>query len=299
MPQRYWSRIALGIAPYRSLRSASPYVLLAVILVLSMIAGHAAAATANAPVAGTDPATVNVVTAMVQAEKRARHDRTFFRYTSEERSSRTGGHLWRENVVETPAGLLRRLIAVDGQPLSQDRAAAEDRRIAALVGHPDTLRALNADRRADEERVGRILDILPKAFIWTTDGMEGDCARISYRPNPDFTPSSYEERIVHGMAGTLLIRMPSTRLCAIDGHVVDRITFGYGLLGHIEKDSHFSVTRVPVTLTDWKNSVIDVHVDGKVLLLKSISRDEKARHMNPQPLPTNLTLAQAAVLTRP
>jgi hypothetical protein len=236
---------------------------------------------------------------MVQAEKRARHDRTFFRYTSEERSSRTGGHLWRENVVETPDGLLRRLVAVDGQPLSPDRAAAEERRIAALVGHPDTLRALNADRRADEERVGRILDILPKAFIWTTDGMQGDCARISYKPNPDFTPSSYEERIVHGIAGTLFIRILSTRLCGIDGHVVDRITFGYGLLGHIEKDSHFSVTRVPVSPTDWKNSVIDVHVDGKILLLKSISRDEKARHMNPQPLPTNLTLAQAAVLTKP
>jgi hypothetical protein len=129
--------------------------------------------------------------------------------------------------------------------------------------------------------------------------MQGDCARISYRPNPDFTPSTYEERIVHGIAGTLFIRILSTRLCGIDGHVVDRISFGYGLLGHIEKDSHFSVTRVPVSPTDWKNSVIDVHVDGKILLLKSISRDEKARHMNPQPLPTNLTLAQAAVLTKP
>jgi hypothetical protein len=287
------------MAPCRCLRSMSLRVLLAAILVLIVSPGDALAAPANAPAAATDPAPVNVVTAMVQAEKRARHDRTFFRYTSEERSSRTGGHLWRENVVETPDGLLRRLVAVDGQPLSPDRAAAEERRIAALVGHPDTLRALNADRRADEERVGRILDILPKAFLWTTDGMQGDCARISYRPNPDFTPSTYEERIVHGIAGTLFIRILSTRLCGIDGHVVDRISFGYGLLGHIEKDSHFSVTRVPVSPTDWKNSVIDVHVDGKILLLKSISRDEKARHMNPQPLPTNLTLAQAAVLTKP
>lgn len=274
-------------------------ILLAMGLVAGVASGNAVAATSSAPTAGTDPAPVSVVTAMVQAEKRARHDRTFFRYMSEERSSRTGGHLWRENVVETPEGMIRRLVAVDGQPLSKDRAAAEDRRIAALVGHPDTLRALNADRRSDEERVGRILDILPKAFLWTNDGMQGDCARISYRPNPDFTPSTYEERIIHGMAGTLLIRLPSTRLCAIDGHVVDRISFGYGLLGHIEKDSHFSVTRVPVTLTDWKNSDIEVHVDGKILLMKSISRDEKARHMNAQPLPPNLTLAQAAALSEP
>jgi hypothetical protein len=252
---------------------------------------------ANPPAALVTP--VEAVRTMVQVEKQARQGRTLFRYTSEERSSRTGGHLWRENVVETRDGLLRRLVAEDGKPLSAGRAAAEDRRIADLVTHPAALRAASADRRADEERIGRLLDILPKAFVWTADGMQGDCVRIAFKPNPDFTPSSYDERVVHGLAGTVLIRLPANRLCGIEGHLVDRISFGYGLLGHIEKDSHFGITRVPVTLTDWKNSLIDVHVDGRILLLKSISRDQDARHMDAQPLPPDLTLAEAAALTKP
>jgi hypothetical protein len=242
---------------------------------------------------------LQVVTAMVQNEKHARQDRTYFRYTSVERSTRTGGHLWMENVVETPDGLLRRLIAEDSKPLSPDRAAQEDRRLAALVRDPSALRAANTDRLADEARMGKVLDILPKVFLFTADGMQGDCVRIAFRPNPAFTASNYDERIVHGLAGTILIRMPAERLCGIDGHLVDRVSFGYGLLGHIDKDSHFRVVRVPVTPTDWKSAHIDVHVDGKVLLFKSISREEEATHSGATPLPPNLSLAQAAALTVP
>ncbi len=242
---------------------------------------------------------LQMVTAMVQNEKQARQHRTYFRYTSIERSSRTDGHLWRENVVETPDGLLRRLIAEDGKPLSSDRAAAEDRRIAALAADPSALRAADADRRADEARLGKLLGILPQAFLFTADGMQDGCVRISFRPDPAFDPSSYDERVVHGLAGVILIRMPAERLCGIEGHLVDRVTFGFGLLGHIDQGSHFSVTRVPVSPADWKSSHIDVHVDGKVLLFKSISRDEDATHSGVEPLPPNLPLTEAAALTRP
>ena len=242
---------------------------------------------------------LQLVTAMVQNEKQARQHRTFFRYTSVERSSRTDGHLWTENVAETPDGLLRRLVAVDGKPLSADRAAAEDRRIAALVADPSALRSANADRRADEARVARLLAILPQALLFTADGTQGDCARIAFRPNAAFTPSTYDERILHNLAGTILVSMPGERLCGIEGHLLDRVTFGFGLLGHIDQDSHFHVVRTAVTPADWKNSRIEVHVDGKILLLKSISRDTDATHSGAQPLPPNLSLAQTAALTRP
>ena len=93
--------------------------------------------------------------------------------------------------------------------------------------------------------------------------------------------------------------MPGERLCGIEGHLLDRVTFGFGLLGHIDQDSHFHVVRTAVTPADWKNSRIEVHVDGKILLLKSISRDTDATHSGAQPLPANLSLAQTAALTRP
>lgn len=242
---------------------------------------------------------LQVVSAMVQKERQARQHRIYFRYRSVERSARTDGHLWTENVVETPDGLLRRLVAEDGKQLSPDRAADEDRRIAALVADPSALRAIDADRRADEERMIKLLDITPQAFLFSAEGMQGDCVRIAFHPNPAFTPSTYDQRIVHGLAGTILIRLPAERLCGVEGQLVDRVSFGYGLLGHVDKNSHFSVTRVPVTPADWKSTRIEVHVDGKLLLFKSISRDEDATHSAAAPLPPDISLAQAAALTKP
>jgi hypothetical protein len=242
---------------------------------------------------------LQVVTAMVRNEKQARQHRTFFRYTSVERSERTGGHLWKENVVETPDGLLRRLVAEDGKPLTPNRTAEEDRHIAALVADPDALRDADADRRADEARLEKILDILPKVFLFNADGRQDDCVRIAFRPNPAFTPSSYDERIVHALAGTILVRMPAERLCGIEGQLIDRVSFGWGILGHLEKDSRFRVTRTPVTATDWKSTRIEVHVDGKILLFKSISHDQDARHSSAEPLPPHLSLAEAAAFTWP
>jgi hypothetical protein len=266
---------------------------------LLMMTTHSALLAQPKPGPAQQQTPLQVVKAMVDNEEQARQHRRFFRYTSVERSARTSGHLWTENVVETPDGLLRRLVAEDGKPVSADRAAAEDRRIAALVADPSALRAENADRRADEARMLRLLNIAPQAFLFTADGMQDDCIRIAFRPNPAFTPSTYDERVVHGLAGIVLVRMPAERLCGIQGHLVDRVNFGFGLLGHIDQGSHFSVSRVPVTPMDWKSAKIAVHVDGRILLLKSISRDQDSTHSGAEPLLPNLSLAQAAALTRP
>lgn len=56
-----------------------------------------------------------------------------YAYISEERSDRTGGHLWREKVVETGAGKVRMLLEEDGKPLSPEREAAERGRLAQIV----------------------------------------------------------------------------------------------------------------------------------------------------------------------
>ena len=145
----------------------------------------------------------------------------------------------------------------------------------------------------------KILDILPKVFLFNADGMQDDCVRIAFRPNPAFTPSSYDERIVHGLAGTILVRMPAERLCGIEGHLIDRVSFGFGILGHLEKDSRFRVTR------NARNSHrLEEHQNRGACRRKDSSAQEHlARSGCPslfaEPLPPHLSLAEAAALTWP
>ena len=213
---------------------------------------------------------------MVANEEQARQHRTFFRYTSVSSAPRTGGHLWTEKVAETPDGLLRRLIAEDSKPLSPDRAAAEDRRIAALVADPSALRAANADRRADEARCAAARHRAGPFSSPRTACRETACA-LPFVPTPRSPPPHTTNASSTAWQASSSFACPQNGCVASKGHLVDRVSFGYGLLGHIDQGSHFGVTRVPITAMDWKTSKIAVHVDGRILLLKSISRDER-RH---------------------
>lgn len=243
---------------------------------------------------GTD-----VVMQMARNEKAARAQEQHFSYFSEERSPRTGGHLWKEKVVETDDGALRRLLAVDGKPLTEGQAASEERRIQGIVAHPEAFRKLNKTHQDDEVQATKLLDILPEAFIISPAGQQNGCVRFSIRPNPAFKPSTYEERIIHVLEGSVSIKEPDDRLCRIEARISQPVEFGFGFLGKIDSGGHFELERAQVDPKDWKSVHISVHVEGRILLLKSITRDQETTRTEIHVVPQNLSLAQAANLSRP
>src|SRR5260370_39653808 len=107
----------------------------AVVLLALLAVGAVRAQSAD--VAGRSDAARRVVDTMLTHESNPGEHRLKYMYLSEERSERTGGHLWTERVVETPMGKVRLLVAEDGKPLSADRLAAEKARLAEVVAHPD------------------------------------------------------------------------------------------------------------------------------------------------------------------
>ena len=97
------------------------------------------------------------------------------------------------------------LIAKDGVPLSQDRTAAEKARLAEIAANPDAFQKRELARKNDEQHAKEMLDLLPKAFLFVSEHPEGDSVRIDFKPNPDYLPQSMEERVLHGMAGSMLV----------------------------------------------------------------------------------------------
>jgi hypothetical protein len=239
-----------------------------------------------------------MVNRMLQAENAAREMRQHFLYRREERSLRTKGRLWNEVVVETTDGRMHRLLTVDGKPLSASEAKAEDSRITYLGNHPADFRREAQARRDDELRLSNLLKEVPRLFLLKIDGSDGGCTRVSFTPNPQFQENSYQDRVVHAMSGVLLIHAVDMRLCAIDAHMDHGVEFGFGLLGKVSDQSHFSVVRQQVSPGEWKTTKINVHVDGTLLLMKSVSRDEDSSHYGFKPIPHDLTVAQAAAMVR-
>jgi hypothetical protein len=229
---------------------------------------------------------------MAANEVAAREHQGTFAYTSQERSDRTGMHLWQERDVEIGDGILRRLIAIDGRPLTKEENAVETQRLQTLVNNPDAYRRESAAHKDDEKHATSMLQLLPRAFILTPDGADGDCARYRFTPNPTFQPATYEERVGAAMAGTVSLREPENRLCILQGTIQHPVTFGFGLIGKVDAGGNFRLERAPVEGIAWKSEKISVHMGGRILMMKSLAKEQETVRTNVRTVPSNLSLAQ-------
>jgi hypothetical protein len=239
---------------------------------------------------------LDVVEQMVQAETAAAKDRAHFLYRRKETSTRTKGHQWEELVLEVPEGRMHRLIRVDGKPLTDSQQKAEHDRLEYLAKHPDDVRRENQNRKDDETRTAELLRALPKMYIFSIAGLQDGCTKVDFKPNPDYQEQTYQDRVLHASAGYLLIHPGDNRLCKLDTHLEHPVEFGYGLLGKVSQDSRFFMARAEVKPGQWKTQQMQVHIDGNILLLKSVSRQEDSLHFGFQEVPFNMSVAQAAAM---
>jgi hypothetical protein len=237
-----------------------------------------------------------VVDAMLVQERTAELHQNRYMYVSQERSDRTGGHLWTERVVETPVGKMRKLIAEDGQPLSNERAAAERARLQGIAEHPDAFEKGGAALKNDEKHAKEMLDLLPKAFLFENARQEGEFLRIDFRPNPDYVTQSLEERVLHGMTGSLLVDQRVMRLRGIEGRLPEDVNIGFGLVATIKAGSNFGTTRELVYGTEWKTQTLDTDINGRAIFFKMIGKKEHAVHSDFKLLPNELTVAEAVAM---
>lgn len=234
-----------------------------------------------------------LVATMLEHEGASVQNRGHFLYTSVERSERTGGRLWTERVAETSQGRIRILLAEDGQPLSPQRSDVEHARLADIIAHPEAFLKKEQAAKNDEEHAQKLLALLPKAFLFENPRFEGAFTRIDYKPNPDYTPQSLEERVLHGMSGSLLVDSKALRLHRVDGTLPQDVSIGFGFLATIQAGSRFSTTRDITPGGEWKTTVIDTDIKGRAIFFKSLGKKEHAEHSNFHNLPYDITLSQA------
>ena len=243
--------------------------------------------------AGSLPSSRQIVDTVVANENTAELHRGRYLYLSEERSERTGGHLWKEWVAETSVGKVRMLVAEDGQLLNGERVASENARLAEIAAHPDVFAKREEALKNDEKHAKQMLAILPKAFDFGAPKEEGGFLRIDFKPNPLYEPQSLEERVLHGMEGSILVDEEGMRLHGITGRLPGDVSIGYGLIATIHAGSNFSTTRDRVFGNEWKTASLDTDINGRAIFFKAIGKKEHAVHSTFKQLPDGITVAQA------
>jgi hypothetical protein len=205
---------------------------------------------------------------------------------------RAGKQTLTEVQVETKEGPLYRLLAIDGTALSRDQRQQDDARIGRLMKDPRQLQKLKQAQEEDEVKLEKLIGLLPQAFIYDYDGVEDNLVRIKFRPNPGYSPPTYEARVVHSLAGTILIDPEHERLAKVSGQLMNRVEFGYGLLGRVDSGT-VELGRVPVGPQEWKTAFINIHFTGRLAIFKTISKEQYERRSDFRVVSSDLSLSDA------
>lgn len=183
--------------------------------------------------------------------------------------------------VETRDAMAGMTIAYNDKPLTLEQLRGEENRLHNLAANPEQLKHKHSQEQENADRTLRIVKALPEAFLYEYDaeqegipqiGKPGDrLVRLKFRPNPAYHPPSRVEEVLTGMRGIVLIDPSTQRIARIDGTLFKEVSFGWGILGHLDKGGHFLVEQCDVGEGTWEISRMDLSITGKILLFKPIS----------------------------
>ncbi len=230
---------------------------------------------------------------VVYNELQERHQVSLWQFRVEKR---IGSQNTVEQAEETSSGLVYRVIARQGRPLDQAAQKKETDRLNNLARNTSEQARMKQDYEAEEQRIERLIAAMPNAFLYAYEGTTEGNLRLSFRPNPAYNPQTYETRVYHALAGEIWIQPELKRLVKIDGHIENEIDFGYGLFGRIEKGGAFVIRREQIAADRWKTSLLDVHVSGRIIFFKTISKDEHELRSGFQPVASNFSVQDAVRL---
>ena len=139
------------------------------------------------------------------------------------------------------------------------RHAAQERgRLANDIANPAAFEAREKAQKDDEAHARQMLELLPKAFLLGDPHEQGADWRIDFKPDPQYSPSGIEEKVLHGMSGFLLIDRKDVRMHSIEGRMEKDVTIGFGLLATVHAGSSISSLKAPYQHRSFTTQLVRV-----------------------------------------
>lgn len=196
-------------------------------------------------------------------------------------------------VAQTSQGTLKLVIVKNGRRFSQEeqRSAME-----AFIDDPALQAKQKKSSQHDDQQAEQMLRRLPAAFIWTKgDTRDGETV-YHFRPNPNFTPPTWEARVFAAMAGDMTVEDAQHRIARLKGTLIHEVKFFFGIFGNLQPGGSFEVQRQQLAPSVWQITQAHIHIHGHALLFKSISDQEDDVKWKFKRLPDNITFAEGEKL---
>ena len=139
----------------------------------------------------------------------------------------------------------------------------------------------------------------PQAVLFVFDGREDNLWRFSFRPNPEFSPKDRETQLYRGMEGFVWIDPRQERIVRVVGQLVKDVSFGWGVLGHLNKGGIYEIAQTEVGPGVWRTTTMNVDVKGRIFLVSGFRffREEDDSHYRLTPASIHYRDAVESLLT--
>ncbi|HEV2326340.1 MAG TPA: hypothetical protein VGS10_20555 [Terracidiphilus sp.] len=196
-------------------------------------------------------------------------------------------------VAQTSQGSLKYVVERNGQKFEkeQQRQAMDE-----YINDPAAQAKARKSGQNDDRQAARMLRRLPDAFIWTKGETHNGETVYHFKPNPDFTPATWQARVFAAMAGDMTVDDGQHRIAMLKGTLIHDVKFFFGIFGNLLAGGTFSVQRQQLAPGVWQITQAHIHIQGHALIFKSISEQEDDVKWKFKRLPDNLSLAQAEKL---
>jgi hypothetical protein len=197
-----------------------------------------------------------------------------------------------EEQVETVDGPVGRVLLRNGHRLDAEGEQVEQAKLEELRNSPAKQASKREAYQQDEERIARILALLPDAFVFQDEGTEKGVRHLKYAPNPKYAAHGIEAKVFHQLSGDVWIDTRVKRLRRLEGRLNDNVDFGFGVLGRVNKGGWFRMVRKPVSPDEWKTERLEMHMSGRALLFKSIAHETSEVRGGFEAVPPSMSMAQ-------
>ena len=237
-----------------------------------------------------------IVTAAVQTELAAdRNDHSAYMYRDHDV---TPDHDTLYYAVETPEGNLRKKLEDHGRPLNAEERKQEDARLRTQIADAAGMAKARRDSSHDDTQAEEMLKLLPQAYLWTVAKEDGNLVTLNFRPDPAFSPSGFEAKVLSAMGGQITVARRESRIRSIKGTLLDDVTFFLGIGGRLRKGGSFEVQRREIAPGHWQMNETHVHIGGHALFFKTIGSQEDEVRSDFKPSPAQTVQQAGEILSR-
>jgi hypothetical protein len=179
----------------------------------------------------------------------------------------------------------RRVVERGGRPVPPSHLAAQDRQFAARLAaaqrdDPGDRAQRVAAVRAREAAVQR--DVLDAMTFEIQDRVEWDAQpaiRVRFASRPGARPHTREGRVAAGFAGMAWIHEFDHEVMRVVGDTVDDVSFGFGVIGRLQRGSHFETRRRAINGV-WVTTETAFRGTARALLLRRVELNYRREYFN-------------------